>query len=47
MGYHLEIIWVAEPGGSLDAGRRGGSDAANLMARTSCVTLNITATIVK
>lgn len=24
MGY-LEIIWIAEPGGPLDAGKRGGA----------------------
>lgn len=31
MGY-LEIIWIAEPGGSFDAGKRGGDDAVILLA---------------
>jgi hypothetical protein len=31
MGY-LEIIWIAQPGGSLDAGKPGGADAAILLA---------------
>jgi hypothetical protein len=31
MGY-LEIIWIAEPGGSLDAGKPGSADAAILLA---------------